>query len=91
METQDQLISQLQASLDLVASQKTKDWWEKYLRHVIPFRGVGIPEIRNILALWRDEFGIATLDKQDQLVLALRLFDSSFAEDKLAGILFLLL
>ncbi len=89
METQDQLIVHLQVSLDQVASQKTKDWWEKYLRHVIPFRGVGIPEIRNQLALWRDEFGIAIWDKQDQLLIALRLFDSSFAEDKLAGILFL--
>src|SRR3972149_2709418 len=63
METQEQLISQLQVSLDQVASQKTKDWWEKYLRYVIPFRGVGIPEIRNILALWHDEFGIATWGK----------------------------
>ena len=79
----------MQVSLDQVASQKTKDWWAKYLRHVIPFRGVGIPEIRNQLALWRDGFGIAKWDIQDQLLIALRLFDSTFAEDKLAGILFL--
>jgi len=50
---------------------------------------VGIPDIRKQLALWREEYGIATWSKEDQLRIALRLFESPLAEDKLAGILFL--
>jgi 3-methyladenine DNA glycosylase AlkD len=79
----------LQVSLDQIASKKTKEWWEKYLRNVILFRGVGIPEIRERLAQWRQEYNIATWDKQEQLSIALKLFESSIAEDKLASILFL--
>ena len=89
MDTHAELIVQLQALLDRVASPKTKDWWAKYLRDAIPFRGVGIPEIRKQLANWRAACGIAAWDDQAQLRLALRLFESGLAEDKLAGILFL--
>jgi len=89
MNNQEQLIGHLQTSLDQVASKKTKEWWEKYLRTVILFRGVGIPEIRERLAEWRLENNIATWNKQEQLSIALKLFESPIAEDKLAGILFL--
>lgn len=89
MSNHDELIGLLQQGLDQAASQKTKDWWEKYLRETIRFRGVGIPEIRKLLAVWREETGIASWDKADQLDLALRLFAEPMAEDKLSGILFL--
>jgi hypothetical protein len=89
MNNQEQLIGHLQVSLDQITSKKTKEWWEKYLRNVILFRGVGIPEVREKLAQWRLEYSIATWDKQEQLSIALKFFESSIAEDKLAGILFL--
>ncbi|MEW5976797.1 MAG: DNA alkylation repair protein [Acidobacteriota bacterium] len=89
MKTAGHLIKQLQQALDQVASQKTKQWWQKYLREVIPFRGVAIPEIRNQLAQWREASGLSTWEKHDQLLIALQLFESSVAEDKLAGILYL--
>ena len=89
MNNQEQLIGHLQVSLDQIASKKTKEWWEKYLRNVIPFRGVGIPEIRERLAEWRLDYNIATWDKQEQLSIGLMLFESPIAEDKLAGKLFL--
>jgi 3-methyladenine DNA glycosylase AlkD len=79
----------LQASLDQGASSKTREWWENYLRHAIQFRGIGIPEIRERLAQWRDESGVADWENSDQLRIALRLFESPIAEDKLAAILFL--
>jgi hypothetical protein len=86
MDTHAELIGQLQTLLDRAASPKTKDWWEKYLRHVIPFRGVGIPEIRRQLAEWRKTTGVAAWPAADQLRLVLSLFESGIAEDKLAGI-----
>lgn len=86
---EDNLIHELQGSLQQAASPKTRDWWEKYMRDVIPFRGVGIPEIRRILMAWREQHGISNWTVADQTDLALKLFESGIAEDKLAGILFL--
>lgn len=82
-------IPKLQRMLDDIVVAKTKAWWERYLRGVIPFRGVGIPEIREALAAWRDETGIACLPVEEQLPIALALFEEPIAEDKLAGVLFL--
>jgi 3-methyladenine DNA glycosylase AlkD len=59
------------------------------MRHVIPFRGVGIPQIRERLAVWRESTGVANWSPADQLDLALEFFAHPIAEDKLAGILFL--
>ena len=84
----DQVLS-LQTLLAQNAVSKTKAWWEGYMRGAIPFRGVGIPVIRKLLAEWRQVEGIATWGLADQLGLALQLFESPIAEDKLAGILFL--
>jgi 3-methyladenine DNA glycosylase AlkD len=89
MKSDKELIQLLQATLDRAASQKTRAWWERYLKYTIPFRGVGIPRIRDLLAAWRDETGIAKMPKEDQLRVALALFGERTAEDKLAGILFL--
>jgi 3-methyladenine DNA glycosylase AlkD len=83
------LVSSLQAALDKSSSGKTKAWWERYLKGAIAFRGVGIPEIRSILAVWRCDNGVDSWSTIDQFALALRLFEEPIAEDKLAGILYL--
>ena len=82
-------IPALQSLLEQNAVSKTKIWWEGYMRGVIPFRGVGIPVIRKLLVEWRQVQGITTWKLSEQLDLALQLFESPIAEDKLAGILFL--
>ena len=82
-------IRDLQRELDRQSSQKTRIWWEAYLRGVIPFRGVGIPQIRSILAEWRARHRLEEAPVTDQLALALKLFEQPTAEDKLAGVLFL--
>ena len=79
----------LQSKLDEIAVAEKKIWWERYLRGAIQFRGVGIPEIRKSIADWREETGIASLPDEEQLFVALALFEESVAEDKLAAILFL--
>jgi len=86
---QKELIRRHQAVLEAEASEKTKLWWEKYMKGVIPFRGVGIPKNREILVAWRRENGIDRWALEKQLDLALAFFKEPFAEDKLAGILFL--
>ena len=45
-------IPALQQQLDQRADPKTKAWWEGYLKHVIPFRGVKMAGIRAARRLW---------------------------------------
>lgn len=84
-----ELIQKHQAALEAEATEKTKQWWEKYMKNVIPFRGVGIPKNRELLAEWRKQNGIDKWSLEDQLELALAFFKEPIAEDKLAGILFI--
>jgi len=83
-------IEALQQQLQQKAEPKTKDWWEAYMKHVIPFRGVKMPVIRTELHRWYTDTGIESrLNREAQKELALTLFQQKYAEDKLAGILFL--
>lgn len=83
-------LAKLQVLLQQKANPRTKDWWERYLKHVIPFRGVTMAGVRASLHAWiRDEAIGTTLSKAKQKDLALGLFREEHAEDKLGGILFL--
>ena len=83
------LIRKHQLALESVASEKTRLWWEKYMRNVITFRGVGIPKNRELLAKWRIDNKIDGWPPEEQLELALAFLAEPVAEDKLAGILYL--
>ena len=82
-----ELIHKHQIALEAEATKKTKQWWEKYMKNVIPFRGVGIPKNRELLTEWRKLNGIDKWSLEDQLDLALAFFKEPVAEDKLAGII----
>jgi 3-methyladenine DNA glycosylase AlkD len=83
------IITSLQQQLDQRADPKTRAWWEGYLKHVIPFRGVKMADIRAALHQWRQEEGVDRLPAVQQKELALALMRLEHTEDKLAGILFL--
>ena len=51
METVE-LVRELQARLEEKANPKTKAWWEAYLKHGVPFRGVKMGDVRVILHQW---------------------------------------
>ena len=91
--TQDsfvQEISTLRVRLQEEAVPETKAWWEAYMKQAIPFRGVKMPTIRAVLHRWYTAEGIdKRLTFAEQKELALALFQGEYAEDKLAGILFL--
>ncbi len=82
------VIKKLQKSLEEISSQKKKLWWEKYMKNVINFRGVGIPEIRNLQKEWYKQY-LQNLSYEEQVDIALELFREELAEDKLAAILLL--
>ena len=83
------LIKDHLTALDNVADEKSKLWWEKYMKDVIAFRGVGIPKNRELLSMWRVNNGISNLPFEEQFEIALTFFKEPYAEDKLAGILYL--
>ena len=84
------LVPNLQQRLEARANPKTKAWWESYLKHVIPFRGVKMAHIRAELHGWLGAEGIMeTHSVEEQKQLALSLVRETHCEDKLAGILFL--
>ncbi len=85
----EKLIFDLQQRLDKVADKKTRDWWERYLRNTIEFRGVNLVKIRDEIRKWHKRNHIENLDDNFQLTLALAFFQGKYAEDKLAGVLFL--
>jgi 3-methyladenine DNA glycosylase AlkD len=80
-------IGSIQRRLDECADERTRSWWEAYLRHVISFRGVKMSGIRATVHAWFESEGNEwrTTRLRD---LALALVREPLAEDKLAGILF---
>jgi 3-methyladenine DNA glycosylase AlkD len=89
MADNEKLKENLKSQLAKLADKKTKDWWENYIKHNTKFRGVGIPKIREKLKEWHKKEEIEKLSLNEQLDLALSFFSEKYAEDKLAGILFL--
>jgi 3-methyladenine DNA glycosylase AlkD len=89
-ESDMELIEKLQVRLEEKENPKTKTWWENYMRQAIPFRGVKMAGIRAALHAWLATEEIASrLSFAKQKTLALRLLREAYAEDKLAGILYL--
>ncbi len=81
-----QNIALLPNRLQDMGDPKVKDWWEKYLKHVIPFRGIKTPILRPVLQQWwKTEVATQNLTLQKETAYAL--FESKWSEDKLAGIL----
>jgi len=87
-ETKNVIIHTLQESLEAIASPKKKAWWERYMRDVIRFRGVGIPDVRELQKGWYMHH-LEPLSYEEQIEIVLELFRQELAEDKLAGIVLL--
>jgi 3-methyladenine DNA glycosylase AlkD len=84
------LVVELQRRLETRTDPKTKAWWESYLKRTIPFRGVKMADIRAALHGWLSDEAIQTgLSREEQKSLAISLMRETYAEDKLAGILYL--
>ena len=83
------VISDLQQRLDAAADVARKEWFEAYLKHVIEYRGVPMPEVVRTVSLWRKECGLDGLARADQLDVAVSLIACAHAEDKFAGMVYM--
>jgi len=82
-------ISKLLNKLEQQSDPKVKSWWENYVKNSAPFRGVKMSVIRKCLHKWHTEYIEDVLNLEQQLDLALELIRKKYAEDKLAGTIFI--
>ncbi len=82
-------IKKLQNRLEEVSDEKTRKWFENYLKNVIPCRGVKTPAVARIVSQWRADEAIDRLPLGKQTEIACDLLREKKAEDKLAGILYI--
>jgi 3-methyladenine DNA glycosylase AlkD len=82
-------IESLQAQLNQASDRKIKVWWEAYMKHVLPFRGLKLPQVRAVLHEWIKTENFLHQPLSQQFNTALALIQESWGEDKLAGILIL--
>lgn len=82
-------IRDLDARLAAAGDPAKKAWWERYLKGVIDFYGVGIPDIRTIVADWRQDRNLVDADGDQLMQLATTAVALPMAEDKLAAIILL--
>jgi len=79
------LIPRLHARLDALATEKSRLFWNRYLKGTVVFRGVPMASIRTALHDWWRHDGPAALTMSEQKALAIALFEGAFGEDALAG------
>ena len=82
-------IKKLQTKLDEVSDEKTRKWFENYLKNVISCRGVKTPTVAKIVSQWRVDEAIDKLPLKKQMEIACNLIREKKAEDKLAGIIYI--
>ena len=82
-------LSRLQAELEQRCTDKSRAFWNRYLKGNAKFRGVPMAETRKAVHGWWKTEQFAKLSKTKQLEVALALFQEIYAEDKLAGVLIL--
>ncbi|HET9598665.1 MAG TPA: DNA alkylation repair protein, partial [Anaeromyxobacteraceae bacterium] len=81
------LLADLQARLDGAAVARTRDFWQRYLRGAVPFRGAPTNAIRAALHAWWRDHALDRLPLAARKRLALALLRERHGEDKLAGVL----
>lgn len=74
--------------LECRGNAQKADWWNQYMKGAVPFLGVGIPDIRKILLDMDTREGIGEIALNQQVGLVNGLMKGSFAEEKLAAILY---
>ncbi|MYC75538.1 DNA alkylation repair protein [Candidatus Poribacteria bacterium] len=87
--TDNKFKERLKSRIATFADEKRKLWFENYIKHDTKFRGVEISTVTTELKGWYRCENITKLRLDEQLNLALSFFEEEYAEDKLAGILFL--
>lgn len=79
----------LQSRLTALGDEKKARWLENYVKHDIRSKGVGIPQIREVVQAVTKEHGLNQQPVEAQFAILSDLMQQPFTEDKLAAILYL--
>ena len=83
-------IDRLRSRLDTYATAASREWWAKYVKGAASFRGVKMGDLRIAVHAWFEEERLGEqLSIEQQKDLALLLLEADYAEDQLAGVLYL--
>ncbi|MGD1917843.1 MAG: DNA alkylation repair protein [Pleurocapsa sp.] len=83
------LIQLLVEEFEQQANPKTKKWFENYLKNAIAYRGLKTPQVASLVKEWYLNHNLKQYTIHVQLALCCDLIESSFAEDKFAGTIYL--
>jgi len=83
------IVDSLTYQISQAADEKTKQWFDNYLKGAIEYRGLKTPAVTKLVASWRKEYKLKDYSLEEQLTLCEALIRSRFAEDKFAGIIYI--
>lgn len=79
----------IQNKINASSNKEKARWLENYIKHGIQSKGVGIPEIREIVKKANVEYNLTDNPLEDQILILNDLMKQPFTEDKLAAIIYL--
>jgi 3-methyladenine DNA glycosylase AlkD len=83
------IVEHLGRRLNERADERTRSWWQRYLKGAIEFRGVPMRGVREVVhAVWSAR-RLDDRSREERFEIVLALFAQRYAEDKLAAILVL--
>jgi 3-methyladenine DNA glycosylase AlkD len=85
----EEISKYIQDTISSSGNPEKAKWLENYVKHDIKSKGVGIPEIRQIVKNTNSKFNISKEPVNHQTEILQDLMKSEFTEDKLAAILYL--
>lgn len=83
------IVGRVEGLLTEKASEKSRKWWERYMRDVISFRGVGIPQIRELVKEVERAYSLEQAPLEKRFELLEKLFAIPYSEEKLFAILYM--
>ena len=79
----------IQIKITSIGNPDKAKWLENYIKHGIKSKGVGIPEIRDIVKEATKDYKLLELDISEQVDLLSDLMTSKYTEDKLSAIIYI--
>lgn len=84
-----ELARNIKSKITSIGNPDKAKWVENYVKHDIKSKGVGIPEIRDIVQQITKDYKLIELDITEQIDLLNDLMSSEYTEDKLSAIIYI--
>lgn len=85
----NEISKKIQDRISDIGKPEKAAWLENYVKHNIKSKGVGIPDIRNIIKETSKEYALQEKSIEEEISLLNDLMRQEYTEDKLAAILYL--